>query len=177
MIFTLVGMPGSGKSCMGRALSSKMKIKLIDSDKLIEKRCGKTLQTLIDELGVEEFRKIEEEVLLSIDSEEDAILSTGGSAIYSARAMEYLKTKGKIIYLYCSYPTIEERVGDYSARGIVFKPGQDLYGLYLERVPLYEKFSDLTVFCDGKAYPKYQAAAIKMINKCRCAQGIKKDAD
>ena len=177
MIFTLVGMPGSGKSCMGRALASKMKIKLIDSDKLIEKNQGKKLQTLIDELGVEEFRRIEEETLLNIDTEEDAILSTGGSAIYSTRAMEYLKTKGKIIYLYCSFPTIEERIGDYSARGIVFKPGQDLYGLYLERVPLYERFADLTVFCDGKAYPKYQAAAIKMINKARGVNIIKKDAD
>lgn len=167
MIFTLVGMPGSGKSCMGRALASKMKIKLIDSDKLIEKNYGKKLQTLIDEIGVDEFRRIEEETLLSINSAEDAILSTGGSAIYSTKAMEYLKTKGKIMYLYCSFQTIEERIGDYSARGIVFKPGQDLYGLYLERVPLYERFADLTVFCDGSAYPKYQAAAIKMINKFR----------
>ena len=165
MIFTLVGMPGSGKTCMGRAIASKTKIKLIDSDKLIEKTQGKKLQQLIDELGVEKFREIEEQTLLSIDSTEDLILSTGGSAIYSTRAMEYLKTKGKILYLYCSYQTIEERIGDFSKRGIVFKPGQDLYGLYLERTPMYEKHADLTVFCDGVAYPKYQAAAIKMIKR------------
>lgn len=165
MIFTLIGMPGSGKSCMGRAIASKMKIKLIDSDKLIEKRMGKKLQDLIDELGVVRFREIEEETLLSIDPECDVILSTGGSAVYSSRAMEYLSTKGKIIYLYCSYKTIEERLGDFAKRGIVFKPGQDLYGLYLERVPLYERYSDITVNCDGRAYPRYQANAIKEINK------------
>jgi len=165
MIFTLIGMPGSGKSCMGRAVSSKTKIKLIDSDKLIEKRMGKKLQQLIDELGVLRFREIEEETLLSIDPECDIILSTGGSAVYSSRAMEYLKTKGKIIYLYCSYKTIEERLGDFAQRGIVFKPGQDLLGLYNERVPIYEKYADITINCDGKAYPKYRANTIKEINK------------
>ena len=165
MIFTLIGMPGSGKTCMGRAISSKTKIKLIDSDKLIEKRMGKKLQELIDELGVVKFREIEEETLLSIDPEYDVILSTGGSAVYSSRAMEYLKQKGKIIYLYCSYKTIEERLGDFTQRGIVFKPGQDLYGLYLERVPLYEKYADITVNCDGRAYPKYQANAVSEIKK------------
>ena len=66
MVITFIGMPGSGKSCMGRAMAGKLKMKLIDSDKLIEKRCGKKLQELIDELGVEEFRRIEEETLLSI---------------------------------------------------------------------------------------------------------------
>ena len=164
MIFTLIGMPGSGKSCMGRSLSSKMKIKLIDSDKLIEQRCGKKLQLLIDELGVDEFRRIEEEVLISIDSECDCILSTGGSAVYSERAMEYLKTKGKIIYLFCSYKTIEGRLGDFSKRGVVLKPGQDLLGLYKERTPLYKKYSDIVLNCDGNAYPKYQAEGIRIIN-------------
>ncbi len=166
MIFTLIGMPGSGKSCMGRVLASKLKMKLIDSDKLIEKKMGKKLQVFIDELGVVAFRKIEEEVLLEIDSDCDAILSTGGSAVYSTKAMEYLKTKGKIIYLYCSYETIKERLGDFSKRGVVFKPGQDLMGLYLERTPMYEGFSDIIVNCDGRAYPKYQKDAIEKINAC-----------
>ena len=164
MIFTLIGMPGSGKSCLGKALASKMKIKLIDSDKLIEKKMGKKLQVLIDELGVSEFRKIEEQVLLEVDSDCDAILSTGGSAIYSSKAMEYLKTKGKIIYLYCSYETIKDRLGDFSARGIVFKPGQDLMGLYSERTPMYEKASDITLNCDGTCYRKYQSEGIKIIS-------------
>jgi len=167
MIFTLVGMPGAGKSCLGKAVSSKLKIKLIDADKMIEERTGKKLQTLIDEIGVVRFREIEEETLLSITPSPDThyILSTGGSAIYSTKAMNYLKTIGKIIYLYCSYETIVERVGDYSQRGIVFKPGQDLLGLYEERVPLYEGFADITVSCDGKAYARYKKNLIKAITE------------
>ena len=167
MIFTLIGMPGSGKSCMGRAVSSKLKLSLIDADKLIEKRCGKRLQDIIDEFGVEEFRRIEEEVLLSIEAQEDthAILSTGGSAVYSHRGMEHLRSIGKVIYLYCSADTIVERIDNFADRGIVLKPGQDLYDLYAERTPLYERYADITVSCDGKAYPRYQRALISEIQK------------
>ncbi len=166
MIFTIIGMAGCGKSCMGRALSSRLKLKLIDSDKLIEKRTGKKLQALIDEIGVVEFRRIEEEVLLSITcaSDEHIILSTGGSAIYSSKAMDYLKKQGKIIYLYCGFEIIKERLGDYSKRGVVLRDGQTLLDLYNERAPMYAAYADFTVNCNGSAYPIYQrvtASAIK----------------
>ena len=165
MIFTLIGMPGSGKSCMGRAVSSKMKLQLLDSDKMIEKRVGKRLQDIIDEAGVDEFRRIEEEVLLSIEAPEDghAILSTGGSAVYSRRGMEHLRSLGKVIYLYCSVDTIIARIDNFADRGIVLKPGQDLRGLFDERTPLYESYADITVSCDGKAYPRYQKKLISEI--------------
>ena len=166
MIFTLIGMPGSGKSCMGRSLASKMKLPLIDSDKIIEKREGQRLQDIIDERGVDEFRRIEEEVLLSIDCppDQNMILSTGGSAVYSERGMEHLRSLGKVIYLYCSADTIIERVDNFADRGIVLKPGQDLKGLYEERHPLYTKYADITISCNGRAYPKYQRDTIAAIN-------------
>ena len=166
MLYTLIGMPGSGKSCMGRALASRLKMKLIDTDKLIEQRCGEKLQSIINRLGVDEFRRIEEEVLTSIE-DIDGIVSTGGSAVYSKKAMEFFRARGKVFYLYCSYKTIEERIGDFSKRGVVLKPGQDLYGLYRERCPLYERYAHHTVLCDGNAYPRYQAFAIKLIERYR----------
>ena len=52
MVITFIGMPGCGKSCMGRAIAGKLRMKLIDSDKLIEKRCGKKLQELIAQNGL-----------------------------------------------------------------------------------------------------------------------------
>ena len=164
MIFTLIGMPGCGKSCMGRAISGKVKMKLIDSDKLIEQRTGKKLQAIIDEVGIEGFRQIEEETLLSI-TDDNVIISTGGSAVYSEKAMKYLASKGKIIYLYCSYNTIKARLGDFSNRGVVLKPGQTLADLYAERAPLYSKYATITIFCDGRAFPKYQGAVIRAIKR------------
>ena len=160
MVITFIGMPGSGKSCMGRAMAGKLKMKLIDSDKLIEKRCGKKLQELIDELGVDEFRRIEEETLLSITGD-NLIISTGGSAVYSDAGMRHLKELGKVFYLFCSYETVRKRIGDFSKRGIVLKPGQTILDLYNERAPLYKKYADVTILCDGEAYPQYQSAVIR----------------
>lgn len=162
MRFILIGMPGSGKSCMGRALQSKLKMKTIDTDKVIEQRVGEKLQALIDKEGIDAFRKIEEETLMSIE-DDNVILATGGSAVYSEKAMLHFKSTGKIIYLKCSYKTIEKRLGDFSKRGVVLKPGQTLKDLYDERVPLYERYADITINCDGTAFSKYQAQAIKAI--------------
>ena len=160
MVITFVGMPGCGKSCMGRAMAGKLKMKLIDSDKLIEKRYGKKLQELIDELGVDEFRRIEEETLLSIDGD-NLIISTGGSAVYSDAGVNHLKKLGKVFYLFCSVDTVVERIGDFSKRGIVLKEGQTIRDLYNERAPLYKKYADVTILCDGNAYPQYQSAVIR----------------
>lgn len=162
MTFILVGMPGSGKSCMSRAVSPKLKIKALDADKVIESKHGKKLHELIKEHGVDGFRKIEEDALLSIN-EDNVILATGGSAIYYEKAMEHLKSIGKIIYLYVSFETMLERIGDYQKRGIVIRPDQTIKDLYDERAILYEKYADVTVNCDGKAYSKYKADLIKVI--------------
>ena len=166
MVITLIGMPGCGKSCMGRALAGKLKMKLIDSDKLIERNYGKKLQEIIDEVGVDAFRQIENETLKSINGE-NLIISTGGSAVYSDEAMMHLKQIGKVFYLYCSYEKVKERVGDFSKRGVVLKPGQTLLDLYNERVPLYRKYADVTILCDGNAYPQYQSDTIRAINRYR----------
>lgn len=164
MKFVLIGMPGSGKSCMGRALQGKLKIKTIDSDKLIESRCGKKLSELLSELGNEGFQRLEEETLLSIEND-NVIISTGGSAVYCEKAMQHFKETAKIIYLKCSYNTIKKRLGDFSKRGVVLRDGQTLLDLYNERIPLYEKYADITVNCDGNAYPKYQAYVIRALRE------------
>lgn len=167
MIFTFIGMPSSGKSCMGRAVSRQLKLPLIDSDKLIEKRFGKRLQDILNELGVDEFRKVEEAVLLELTAPDDKhiILSTGGSAVYSKKAMEHLAEQGKVIYLYCSLPTVLERIKNPDDRGIVLRPGQTLSDLYAERTPLYEAAADITVSCDGKAYPRYSQRLADIISR------------
>ena len=147
---------------MGRAISKKLGMKNIDADRVIEQRKGKKLHELIEEFGMEGFKKIEEEVLLSIDMD-DIILSTGGSAVYYPKVMEHYKKVGKIIYLYCSYEVILERLGDFSKRGVVLKPGQTLRDLYEERTALYKQYADIIVDCSGSAYSKYQTRVINAI--------------
>ena len=164
MVITLIGMPGSGKSCMGRGIAGKLKMKLIDVDTVIEERTGKPLHYLIETFGTDEFRRIEEEALLSI-TEDNVIISTGGSAVYHDKAMQYYKSRGKLIYLYADIDVLKERLGDFSKRGILFSPGQTFEDLYRERCVLYEKYADLTVDCNGKAYGKYRATLIKKVKE------------
>jgi len=164
MLFTLIGMPGSGKSCMARALSGKLNMKTLDADRVIEDRIGKKLHEIIADDGLDNFRKIEEETLLTIN-EDNAILATGGSAVYYDSAMQHFKKIGKIVYLYVSFETMLKRLGDYSKRGLVMRPDQTIKDLYDERTALYEKYADITINCDGTAYPKYRAALINAIKK------------
>ena len=158
----LIGMPASGKSCMGRALSKKLNMKLLDTDRLIESKTGRKLQDIIDEDGLDGFKKIEEETLLSI-SGKNLIISTGGSAVYYDTVMKHFKNIGSVVYLYVGLDLIKKRLGDFSKRGVVLKPGQTIDDLYLERTALYEKYADIVVNCNGNAYPKYQASLIEAL--------------
>ena len=162
MIITLIGMPAAGKTCMGNKLSKMLNMKQIDGDKLIEKLTGRKLQEIIDTDGLEAFKKLEEEVLLSI-KEDNVIISPGGSAIYYDSVMKYFKSRGPIVYIYVSYDIIVKRLGDFSKRGVVLAPGQTILDLYNERVPLLEKYADITLNCDGFSFSKYQKDAVEKI--------------
>lgn len=163
MTFTLIGMPGCGKSCMGKALAAKLKMKFIDGDRLIEERAGKKLYEIINDVGMDGFKKIEEETLSSIN-EDNAIIAPGGSAVYYDRAMQHFKKIGKVVYIYVGYDLIKERLGDYSKRGVVLKEGQTLLDLYEERKKLFEKYADIVLNCNGKDYSEFQSAAVEVMS-------------
>ena len=165
MIYVFVGMPGSGKSCMVRAIYKKLNMQAVDVDKLIEARYGLPLHKIVGDVGPDKFKEIEEETLLTVDGD-DLLVATGGSAIYSSRAMERFKRIGKIIYLYVGFETMLQRLGDFSKRGIVMRPDQTIRDVYDEREALYRKYADVTVDCDGVEYHEYRrrvAEAIKSI--------------
>ncbi len=143
----LIGMPGAGKSTVGVVLAKKAGFAFLDSDLLIQSRKGKLLHELISEEGVEGFWKTEEAVNLSIETDR-TVIATGGSAIYGARAMEHFKKLGTVVYLKLSCEEITKRLGDLCERGVTLREGQSLSDLYRERVPLYEKYADITIDCE-----------------------------
>jgi shikimate kinase len=79
--------------------------------------------------------------------------------------MEKFKQKGIVVYLYASAEVISNRLVDFSKRGVVLKKGMTMQDLYNERAPLFEKYADITVSCDGTDFPKYRAVAISKIQK------------
>ena len=141
---TLIGMPASGKSSVGVVLAKRLGKKFVDTDIVIQEKYGKLLKELIEEHGDEGFREIEDEVNAGLDLD-NSIISPGGSVVYGEKAMQHLKEISVIIYLELSYTAIKSRLGDLRERGITLKEGQSLKDLYLERVPLYEKYADITV--------------------------------
>lgn len=143
----LIGMPGSGKSTVGVLLAKMAGLDFIDSDLLIQKAIGKRLFEIIEEKGNDEFLEIENRINSEINVQR-SVIATGGSAVYCADAMEHLKTLGKIIYIKVPLEEIKRRIGDFSTRGIVLRSGNSIEDLYRERVPLYEKYADITIECD-----------------------------
>lgn len=145
----LIGMPGSGKSTAG-VLAAKAACKsFVDTDLLIQQAEGTSLQALLVSGGYEAFLACEERVLLGV-REENAVIATGGSAVYSEAGMAHLKTLGRTVYLHLSFEEMARRLGDIRTRGIVFREGQDLRQMYDDRLSLYKRYADVMIDCCGK---------------------------
>ena len=147
MNLILIGMPGCGKSTVGVVLAKAANLDFIDSDLVIQKEMGAKLSQLLDQYGDDGFREIEDRINAQL-TVENSIIATGGSVVYGEEAMRHLKEIGTVIYLKLSCEAIEDRLGDLHTRGVTIKPGWTLRDLYNERVPLYEKWADITVDCE-----------------------------
>ena len=146
----LIGMPGVGKSTIGVVLAKRLGYDFIDSDLVIQKEEGKLLHELITQQGLEGFLETENRINASLLAER-AVIATGGSVIYGKEAMEHLASIGTVIYLRLGLEALTGRLGDLTERGVVLKEGQSLEELYQERIPLYEKYGEVVIDCEGKA--------------------------
>lgn len=145
----LIGMPGCGKSTVGVVLAKNMGLDFVDSDLVIQKQMKDTLSKIIEREGLEKFLEIEDSVNSNLNVV-DSVIATGGSVVYGQNAMEHLASIGKVIYLKLDYESISNRLGDLEQRGVAIRNGMTLLDLYEERTPLYEKYADVTIDCNGK---------------------------
>lgn len=143
-----IGMPAVGKSTVGIVVAKRLGMHFIDTDLLIQEQEHKLLREIIDDVGLEGFLKIEDQVNASVKAK-NSVISPGGSVIYCENAMKHYKNIGTIVYLKASYQTIKKRIRNPKKRGVVLKEGQSLKDLYYERVPYFEKYADITVCEDG----------------------------
>ncbi|MFR5875133.1 MAG: shikimate kinase [Eubacterium sp.] len=143
----LIGMPGSGKSTCGVLVAKALLKNFFDTDLLLQGLEQKRLQDIIDNKGIDYFLSAEEKAILSLDINA-TVIATGGSVVYSDKAMHHLKSMGKVIYLHLSYETMCSRIKNITTRGVVLKTGTTLCDMYNERLALYEKYADSVIFCD-----------------------------
>ena len=146
MNIILIGMPGAGKSTIGVVLAKRLGYRFVDSDLLIQESENRLLHEILEQDGI---NAIENRVNASIEMDR-AVIATGGSAVYGAEAMDHLKSIGTVLYLRIPYEVLKERLGDLHERGVSMKEGQTLKDLYEERRPLYEKYADVVIDCEGR---------------------------
>ena len=145
---SLVGMAGAGKSSIGKQLADYLGFGFIDSDLVIETEHQESLQRILDRFGKENFLKIEEKALMSIEFN-NTVLATGGSAIFSELAMNYLKSRSSVIFIKVPYDTIVDRVSNFSERGFLKTSDQTIQEAFVERQSLYKNFADYEVANDA----------------------------
>ena len=154
----LIGMPGVGKSTVGVLLAKRLGLDFLDSDVFIQTREGRQLWEIIRDESHAGFCRIEERHLLSL-SPFGCVIATGGSVVYSDRAMQHLRSGGRIVHLDLDPDRLQHRLDNMDARGVVRAPGQTVADLYWERNPLYCRYEDIRIEC-GDLTPDGVVSAI-----------------
>lgn len=139
----LVGMPGSGKTSIGKAVARRERRRYVDSDAEIVASEGRAITEIFAEKGEEYFRKKEKQTLFLLGSQNGMVISTGGGAVLDRENYYSLKANGRIYYL-------EREINDLATRGRPLSTGTEALKKLLEqREPLYKAFADVTVENDG----------------------------
>ncbi|MEE1320277.1 MAG: shikimate kinase [Acutalibacteraceae bacterium] len=144
----LIGMPGAGKSTIGVLLAKSLLCDFVDTDLVIQKKYGCSLCDIIEKAGTDGFIEIENKTVAGCKFS-SSVIATGGSVVYGENAMKNLKENSITVYLSVSVSELENRLKNIHTRGVAMKKGATIADLFTERRPLYEKYADFTVDCDG----------------------------
>jgi len=138
----LIGFMGSGKSTVGRELAKRLDRFFIDTDVLIEMNEGMSISKIFETSGIPYFRDIEKNIATKMASSfSNCIISTGGGYVTSTDPRVF----GMTFYLKCNFETIKNRVKTHEHPRPLFQDENQAYKLYLERLPLYEKYANFII--------------------------------
>lgn len=142
----LVGLPGSGKSTIGRRLAKALGVALLDTDVAIEQRTGRTIADIFATDGEPEFRRIEEEVVRAALADHDGVLSLGGGAVTSPGVRDALAGH-TVVYLEIGAAEGVRRTGRGAVRPLLAGPdrAEKYRALMAERAPLYRRVATIRV--------------------------------
>lgn len=141
----LIGMPGTGKTVVGKALAKRLSYRFVDADDLIQEHTGQTLPEILRNEGVDTFLSIEQKIGETLTCE-NTVIATGGSMVCSKAAMDHLRENGVVVWLETPLSTIKTRMpDDLTDRGIAALPGKTIEEIYHDRKPLFAEFADLII--------------------------------
>ncbi len=141
----LIGPMGSGKSAVGRALSAQLGMQFVDTDHLIEERCGANIPWIFDIEGEDGFRKRETAVLEEVSSAAHSVIATGGGVVVTPENRPLLKKIGKVVYLCAPVDVLFRRVSKDKSRPLlqVENPRATYEEIFQQRDPIYRELADL----------------------------------
>lgn len=141
----LIGMPGTGKSVVGRTLAERLGYAFLDADDVIVETAGKSLPEILRTDGLEAFLELEGRVGETLDCQ-GTVIATGGSMVLSPAAMDHLRENGVAVWLETPLRRIEDRMPlDLTDRGIAAPRGADIREVYRQREGLYAQYADVIV--------------------------------
>ena len=161
----IVGPMGSGKSTVGKIISSELFLNFFDTDEEIEARTGASIDWIFDLEGEEGFRKRESKILEEMVQQNSIVLSTGGGIILSEPNRELLSSRGTVFYLATPIAVQLERTSKDKDRPLLKNgdPGKILEELHVARESLYEGVADYIVNTEGKSSQEVSAEIIKLV--------------
>jgi shikimate kinase len=141
LLIIFVGLPGSGKTTIGRQMGRRLGLPFLDSDSVIEQRLGCSIREFFDREGEERFRDIEQNVLDDLSKYHHGVLSTGGGAVLRPLNRQNLHTRGKVVYLRSTPEEVFRRLKHDMQRPLlqVNDPQEKLRALFNARDPLYRE--------------------------------------
>ncbi len=162
----LIGPMGSGKTTVGKQLAKRLRLDFVDSDHMIEDRCGVSISTIFDIEGEEGFRKREAKMLSELCDRAGIVLATGGGAITSEENRIMLR-KGFVIYLKTSIETQLSRTQKNQNRPLLdnVDAQEKLAQLMAERGELYEQEADLIVVSGDRVVSKVVDEIVEALDK------------
>ena len=158
MIIYLVGMPGAGKSVVGRELAGRLGVPFIDLDTEIERETGRTVAEIFAAEGEAAFRALEADALVKAGTQDPAVVACGGGVVLEPANRITLRATGVAVYLDVPLEQLRSRVRPASDRPLIREEG-DIERLLEQREPLYREFAAHVV--DGGGTPGEVAVAIE----------------
>lgn len=139
LLITLIGLPGSGKSSIGRQLARRLGLAFSDSDAAIEDRIGEPIRSFFEREGESRFRDLEQEVIASLCASRTGVLATGGGAVLRPANRQVLRESGTVVYLRSAPEELHRRLRHDTQRPLlqVADPRARLRELFAQRDPLY----------------------------------------
>lgn len=153
----LIGMSGAGKTTIGKYLAKKLNMTLVDTDDIIVKKTGSTIDEIFNNRGEKYFRELEKKVVEEVSKYDSAVITTGGGVVLNRTNIDCLRNNGVIFLLQASIETLynnlkrDEILNDH--RPLLKGPDlkKRLEKLYKERKNLYISSADYIIQVDGKA--------------------------